>query len=125
MQNSVISAAQICEKVRSMNSKTASEILKPLFEQCKGTNECLGYIEHFFSKAEEEALDFALKALEERPKGVWKCFIGSAYYGVDNDGEPIWRARKIYHCPECNRRTVIKENFCPTCGTDMREAATE
>lgn len=86
-----------------MNSKTASEILKPLFEQCKGTNECLGYIEHFFSKAEEEALDFVLKALEERPKGEWKCF----------------------NCPECNRQTVIKENFCPTCGTDMREAASE
>lgn len=55
-----------------------------------------------------------------RPTGEWKCFIGSAYYGIDEDGEPIWRERKIYHCPKCNRRTVIKENFCPTCGTDMR-----
>lgn len=52
--------------------------------------------------------------------GKWKCFIGSAYYGVDEDNEPIWRERKIYHCPFCNRRTVIKENYCPNCGADMR-----
>ena len=56
----------------------------------------------------------------ERPTGEWKCFIGSAYYGVDEDGEPIWRGRKIYHCPFCNRRTVIKENYCPNCGAKMK-----
>lgn len=62
-------------------------------------------------------------AVEERPKGKWKCFIGSAYYGVDEDNEPIWRERKIYHCSFCNRRTVIKENFCPSCGAQMEAEA--
>ena len=54
-----------------MTNKEAIKILKPLFEQCKGTNECLGYIEHYFSKDEERALDLAIKALEERLQG--KC----------------------------------------------------
>ena len=47
-----------------MTNKEAIAILKPLFEQCKGTNECLGYIEHYFSKDEELALDLAIQALE-------------------------------------------------------------
>lgn len=66
----------------------------------------------------KEVIDKAL-TVEERPKGKWKCFIGSANYGVDEDNEPIWKERKIYHCPFCNRRTVIKENFCPNCGASM------
>lgn len=51
-----------------MTNKEAIAILKPLFEQCKGINGCLGYIEHYFSKDEETALDLAIKALEERPQ---------------------------------------------------------
>lgn len=47
-----------------MTNNEAIAILKPLFEQCKGTNECLGYIEHYFSKDEELALDLAIQALE-------------------------------------------------------------
>ena len=47
-----------------MTYKDAIEILKPLFEHCKGTNGCMGYIEHYFSKDEEKALDLAIKALE-------------------------------------------------------------
>lgn len=49
-----------------MTNQDAIKILKPLFEQCKGKNGCLGYIEHFFTKNEEEALDLAIKALEQR-----------------------------------------------------------
>lgn len=48
-----------------MTNKEAIEILKPLFAQCKGSNGCMGYIEHYFTKAEEEALDLAIKALEK------------------------------------------------------------
>lgn len=66
-----------------------------------------------------------VKALDERPQGKWKCFIYSAYYGVDEYGEPIFRPRKVYQCPECKRRTVIKENFCPNCGADMRDLERE
>lgn len=49
-----------------MTNKEAIEILKPLFDQCKGTDNCIGYIEHYFSKDEEKALDLAIKALEDR-----------------------------------------------------------
>lgn len=54
-----------------MTNKEAIEILKPLFDQCKGTDNCLGYIEHYFSKDEEKALDLAIQALEERQQGEW------------------------------------------------------
>lgn len=52
--------------------------------------------------------------------GYWKGFTHSAYHGVDKDNEPIWKPVNVYHCSECNRRTIIKENFCPSCGADMR-----
>lgn len=61
--------------------------------------------------------------IPERQTGTWKCYIHSAYHGVDEYDEPIWRDVKVYHCRFCNRRTVIKENFCPSCGADMREGS--
>lgn len=61
--------------------------------------------------------------IEMRQSGTWKCYIHSAYHGVDEYDEPIWRDVKVYHCRFCNRRTVIKENFCPNCGADMREGS--
>ena len=76
--------------------------------------------EHKFLEDNYIALEMAIKALEQEPKtGHWKAFTHSAYHGVDDDNEPIWREVKVYHCSECNRRTVIKENFCPTCGARM------
>jgi len=66
------------------------------------------------------AYDMAIKALEQEPKtGHWKSYTHSAYHGIDDDGEPIWREIKVYHCNLCNRRTVIKENYCPNCGCRM------
>lgn len=57
-----------------------------------------------------------------QPKmGRWKAFTHSAYHGNDEDGEPIWREVTVYHCKLCNRRTVIKENYCPNCGAKMVE----
>ena len=50
-----------------MANEEAIKILKSLFEHCKGKNGCLGYIEHFFTKDEEEALDMVIKALEQQP----------------------------------------------------------
>lgn len=68
------------------------------------------------------AYDMAIKALEQEPKtGHWKSYTHSAYHGIDDDGEPIWREVKVYHCNLCNRRTVIKENYCPNCGCRMVE----
>lgn len=85
-----------------MTNKEAIEILKPLFEQCKGTNECLGYIEHYFSKDEELALDLAIHALEERPQGEW-----------------IRLSERLYKCKNCGYIADAKYPFCH-CGADMR-----
>ena len=105
-----------------MTNKEAIKILRPLFEQCKGTNRCIGYIEHYFTKHEEMALDLAIKALEERPQGEW---IEDSYVG--------------FRCSECAHvaveYTVITKfpdgskvkggdynltPYCPNCGADMR-----
>lgn len=42
-----------------------------------------------------------------RPKGRWIGYVRS-------NGT-------VYHCEKCGRKTVVKENFCPSCGYDMRE----
>lgn len=73
-----------------MTNKEAIAILKPLFEQCKGTNECLGYIEHYFSKDEELALDLAIKALEEveeRNKLKLICAVDNRIVGSLDTGD--------------------------------------
>lgn len=57
----------------------------------------------------------------QQKMGHWKAFTHSAYRGNDEDGEPIWREVTVYHCDLCNRRTVIKEKYCPKCGCKMQE----
>lgn len=51
--------------------------------------------------------------------GIWKEMIGSHFCGFDKQGEPIFRDKTTYICSECGRRTIIKENYCPTCGGKM------
>ena len=70
----------------------------------------------------------AITALDDLPPvtpqpkmGKWKAFTHSAYRGKDEDDEPIWREVTVYHCDLCNRRTVIKEKYCPNCGGKMQE----
>lgn len=72
-----------------------------------------------------DQLDY-VPAADVRPvvRGEWLEFVGSAYHGVDDDGEVKWRDVSIFHCDKCGRKTVVKENFCPNCGADMREEAT-
>lgn len=76
----------------------------------------------------KEALKMLLDKIEKAPSitpqpkiGKWKAFTHSAYHGNDEDGEPIWREVTVYHCNLCNRRTVIKEKYCPNCGCKMQE----
>jgi hypothetical protein len=73
-----------------------------------------------------EDIEKAPSVTPQEPKmGYWKAFIHNAYHGTDEDGEPIWREVTVYHCSQCNRRTVIKEKFCPSCGSDNREVVEE
>lgn len=50
-----------------------------------------------------EALETAIKALQERPKGQW-------------ENEDI----DYYRCTNCGIYEVDRGNFCPNCGADMR-----
>lgn len=54
-------------------------------------------------------------------KAYWKGFVYSAYHGTDEFGDPIYRDVIVYHCSNCGRRTVIQENYCPTCGEKMKK----
>ena len=101
-----------------MTNKEAIEILRHIV-QVADTSDC-GIKE--IDGIDEEAIDMAIKALEQEPKtGHWKEYTHSAYHGTNEDGEPIWKPVNVYHCSECNRRTVIKDNFCPNCGARMVE----
>lgn len=104
-----------------MTNKEAIAILKPLFEQCKGTNECLGYIEHYFSKDEELALDLAIQALEERPQGEWEVIWHKDIYGR-------WSNYYEYKCSVCHNSyndysSGRKTAFCQFCGARMKGGA--
>lgn len=56
------------------------------------------------------------------PHGEWKEFTVSTYRGTDEWGEPKWGKGKKCICSRCGRRTVIRENFCPNCGSDNRKS---
>ena len=70
-----------------------------------------------------------LDALEDLPvvdakpvvHGEWKGFTRSRFYGIDKYSDPIYRDGIIWHCSKCSRRSVIKTNYCPNCGADMRK----
>ena len=53
--------------------------------------------------------------------GRWEGYIHSRYCGRDKFGEPVYMDGTVYYCsnPKCRRKTVIKENYCPNCGTKM------
>lgn len=57
---------------------------------------------------------------EQRPRGEWKEYNVSTFRGMDEWGEPKWGKGKKFICKRCLRVTVIRENFCPKCGADMR-----
>lgn len=40
---------------------------------------------------------------------------------TDEYGEPICRDVTVYYCSNCGRRTVVRENYCPSCGKKMRK----
>ena len=54
-----------------------------------------------------------------RKFGWWESWTTSRYYGMDDDGEPIYRDGRVYYCSECGCRSIIKHNYCPDCGAKM------
>lgn len=51
----------------------------------------------------------------------WDGYITSRYCGYDEYGNPVYKDVVVHYCsnPKCRRKTVIKENYCPSCGSKM------
>ena len=53
--------------------------------------------------------------------GKWLSYTGTHWTGRENEyGDPEYKEHIFYVCSNCRRKTVIKENFCPSCGADMK-----
>lgn len=82
-----------------------------------------------YNQGWNDACDYIRDRLErEKPADVepvrhgrWEGYSHSRYCGIDEYHEPIYRDGTVYYCsnPKCRRKTVVKENFCPSCGAKM------
>ena len=72
-----------------------------------------------FDAAYKELLEAKSADVAPVVHGKWIEVTRSVYYGMDKQGNPIYRDRSVYYCSECNRKTVIKEKYCPDCGAKM------
>lgn len=75
-----------------MTNKEALKAWKNLYSEIDKENWL------FVGTINPQMVELAIKALEERPQGEW----------VNNE------------CPFCGRYENYPENFCATCGADMR-----
>lgn len=70
-----------------------------------------------------KAAIMAVPAADVEPvrHGRLECYTHSFYCGNDKYGDPVFRDGVVYYCSnqKCRRKTVIKENFCPSCGAKM------
>lgn len=51
-------------------------------------------------------------------RGFWKEFSRSELVNW-KDGKPVWDDLSVYRCSECDFGTIIKHNYCPSCGAKM------
>lgn len=50
----------------------------------------------------------------------WYEYRCSRFLGWKN-GDATWADGQLYICSKCHRKTVIKDNYCPSCGAKMDE----
>ena len=62
-----------------------------------------------YSPESFEAINLAIQALEERPKGKWEYIGQSEVTGL-----------KIVKCTNCHKRQYGSMDYCGNCGADMR-----
>ena len=55
--------------------------------------------------------------------GHWTGLQHSAFHGLDEYGEPIYRDCVTYTHRKCGFNSVIKHNYCPRCGAKMDEVS--
>lgn len=92
-----------------INRKAAKQILSRLL--VKDAAECACNL-----------IDCILPAdVEPVRHGRWEGYTHSHYCGSDKYGDPVFRDGVVYYCtnPKCRRKTVVKEKYCPSCGTKM------
>lgn len=53
--------------------------------------------------------------------GRWEGYTTPRYCGSDKYGNPVFIDGVVYYCtnPKFRRKTVVKEKYCPSCGTKM------
>lgn len=72
----------------------------------------------------KEAIDRAIRALEERPQGEWAKGFHEGFNAGTRLAEAFEERPKgewvNNECPFCGRYENYPENFCATCGADMR-----
>ena len=71
-----------------------------LCKDCARFNQC-----RYYDRRKEDSYICKYFHLTERSKGIWKI----------HD-----LVRHIYRCSECQSLVIIRFNFCPECGADMR-----
>lgn len=119
-----------------MKNKKAIEILKPLTE-CSVDDNGIGTFPMVSTPLQVEALDLAIKALEEqeRPTGEWIETAKEYYEAVNERGGGVDEHTPYFvddiACPKCLGMfsTIDNEterfNCCPNCGAKMKEAENE
>lgn len=53
--------------------------------------------------------------------GRWEGYTHSRFFGWNEFGDPIYRDGTVWYCSnrDCRRKTVARENYCPSCGCKM------
>lgn len=51
--------------------------------------------------------------------GRWQVYETEKCTRLDKWGNPKYVINKIFHCPLCEKGTVIESRFCPHCGAKM------
>jgi PHP family Zn ribbon phosphoesterase len=77
-------------------------------------------IKLIYCGTKDEALDLAIKALEERPQGEW----------IEVDDNQPYSKDKLYGCSKCRFGCYLLSdtknvNFCPKCGVSMKKGGAE
>lgn len=93
-------------------------------EQRKQSGDCLEEMncvgaENGLTALEDVISDIPSADVAPVVHGKWREVTCSMYCRMDKQGNPIYRDRSVYYCSECNRKTVIKEKYCPNCGAKM------
>lgn len=95
-----------------------SEELQKAFEELGGES---GIYADAYNDLAEDFHRIPAADVEPVRHGRWEGYTHSCYCGIDQCGDPIFREKPVYYCsnPKCRRKTVVKENFCPSCGAKM------